>query len=151
MIGRSLWNEKMNSSKHKAILLWSDRGIWPSGISEDFGPHAKGRWALQSNLWIKSGGEKGRKPPPYLMEYFDLVAKWKLFPPQSPKGEEAYKNLMNWFGRNYVTIWPTGTMTVPTVFNADLGNIVKTNIYPWDRALDYGMEQLYYKSEKNRQ
>ena len=150
VIGRSLWKEKQNSNKHQAVLQWSDRGIWPSGISEDFGPHSKGRWALQSNIWMKTGGAKGRKPPPYMMEYFDLVAKWKLYPPQSPKGEDAYKDLMDWFGRNYTGIWATGSMTVPTVFNADLGNIVKTDIYPWDRALDYGMEQLYYKSEKNR-
>ena len=150
LIGFSLWNEKMNSSQHQAVLMWSDRGIWPSGISEDFGPHAKGKWAAQSDLWMKTGGKEGRKPPAYLTEYFDLVAKWKRNPPQSPKGEKTYNELMDWFGRNYVTIWPTGSMTVPTIFNADLGNVVKTDIYPYDRALDYGMEQLFYKSKKNR-
>ena len=125
-----------------ATILWSDRGIWPPGISEDFGPYAKGRWALQSWNYYRTDGKTGRKPPAYMEGYFGLWEAWKVYPPQSPEGEAAYNNLMDWFGRNYASIWPTGSMRVPTVYNSDLGNVIKEG-YPWDRALDYGMEQLY--------
>ena len=50
-----------------------------------------------------------------------------------------------WFANNYATIWPVGRMTVPTVYNSDLGNVIKEG-YPFDRALDYGMEQLFYRT-----
>ena len=114
-------------------------------ISEDFGPYAKGRWARQSYLYYNTGGETGRKPPPYMEEYFELVEAWKVYPPQSPQGEAAFADLMDWFSRNYTAIWPTGSMTVPTVYNADLGNVIKEG-YPFDRALYYGMEQLFYRT-----
>ena len=51
-------------------IIWADRPIWAPGISEDFGPYAKGRWARQSYLYYSTGGETGRKPPPYMEEYF---------------------------------------------------------------------------------
>ena len=77
--------------------------------------------------------------------YFELVEAWKVYPPQSPQGEAAFADLMDWFSRNYTAIWPTGSMTVPTVYNADLGNVIKEG-YPFDRALDYGMEQLFFRT-----
>ena len=39
----------------------------------------------------------------------------------------------------------TERVGVPTVYNADLGNVIKEG-YPFDRALDYGMEQLFYRT-----
>ena len=112
---------------------------------EEIGPYAKGDWAQQSYLYYNTGGETGREPPDYMMEYFDLVEAWKVYPPQSPQGEAAFADLMDWFSRNYVSIWPTGSMTVPTVYNADMGNVIKEG-YPFDRALDYGMEQLFFRT-----
>ena len=61
------------------------------------------------------------------------------------KGEAALQALVDWHSRNYVAIWATGSMKVPTVYNADLGNVIKED-YPWDRALDYGMEQLFFRT-----
>ena len=145
VLGNQIWNQRQANNEHMATVHWSDRPIWAPGISEDFGPYAKGDWANQSWLYYRSGGETGRKPPAYMEEYFDLWEAWKVYPPQSPQGEAAFANLMDWFSRNYVSIWPTGSMTVPTVYNADLGNVIKEG-YPFDRALDYGMEQLFFRT-----
>ena len=145
VLGREIWNQRQANNEHMTTILWADRPIWAPGISEDFGPYAKGRWANQSYLYYNTGGETGRKPPPHMEEYFELVEAWKVYPPQSPQGEAAFADLMDWFSRNYTAIWPTGSMTVPTVYNADLGNVVKEG-YPFDRALDYGMEQLFYRT-----
>ena len=71
----------------------------------------------------------------------------KVVPPQSPEGEVLYAELVDWFANHYATIWPVGRMTVPTVYNADLGNVIKEG-YPFDRALDYGMEQLFFKTQE---
>ena len=124
-----------------------DRGIWAPGISEGgMIPSAHGRWADQSNEWMVSGGQTGREPPDYMMEVYELLGAWKAVAPQSPAGEAAFQALMDWHSRNYVAIWVTGSMTVPTVHNADLGNVIKEG-YPFDRALDYGMEQLFFRTQ----
>jgi peptide/nickel transport system substrate-binding protein len=145
VLGSQIWGQRQANNEHMATVHWSDRPIWAPGISEDFGPYAKGDWAAQSWAYYQSDGETGRKPPPYMEEYIELWEAWKVYPPQSPEGEAAFANLMDWFSRNYVSIWPTGSMTVPTVYNADLGNVIKEG-YPFDRALDYGMEQLFYRT-----
>ena len=145
VLGSQIWSQRQANNEHMATVHWSDRPIWAPGISEDFGPYAKGDWAQQSYLYYNTGGETGREPPDYMMEYFDLVEAWKVYPPQSPQGEAAFADLMDWFSRNYVSIWPTGSMTVPTVYNADMGNVIKEG-YPFDRALDYGMEQLFFRT-----
>ncbi|CAI8029763.1 hypothetical protein GBAR_LOCUS16879 [Geodia barretti] len=124
VLGSQIWSQRQANNEHMATVHWSDRPIWAPGISEDFGPYAKGDWAQQSYLYYNTGGETGREPPDYMMEYFDL---WKHG------------------SRNYVSIWPTGSMTVPTVYNADMGNVIKEG-YPFDRALDYGMEQLFFRT-----
>lgn len=145
VIGSSLFGQRMNGNKLMATIHWSDEPIWAPGISEDYWPGFKGHWAPMSEMYFNTNGESGRKPPPYLQEFFDLHVARKVVPPQSEAGEALYADLVNWFAQHYVTIWPVGRMTVPTVYNADLGNVIKEG-YPFDRALDYGMEQLFFKT-----
>lgn len=145
VIGSSLFSQRMNGNELMATIHWSDEPIWASGISEDYWPGFKGHWAPMSGLYFDTNGESGRKPPPYLQEFFDLHIARKVVPPQSEVGEALYADLVRWFSEHYVTIWPVGRMTVPTVYAADLGNVIKDG-YPFDRALDYGMEQLFFKT-----
>lgn len=144
VIGSSLFGQRMNGNELMATIHWSDEPIWAPGISEDYWPGFKGHWAPMSEMYFNTNGESGRQPPPYLQEFFDLHVARKVVPPQSKVGEALYADLVHWFSQHYVTIWPVGRMTVPTVYNADLGNVIKDG-YPFDRALDYGMEQLFFK------
>ncbi|MEZ4712443.1 MAG: ABC transporter substrate-binding protein [Caldilineaceae bacterium] len=148
VIGNDLFGQRMDANELMATIHWSDEPIWAPGISEDYCPDCKGHWAPMSQQWFLSNGESGREPPDYLKEYFELHTARKVVPPQSPEGEELYANLMNWFAEHYATIWPVGRMTVPTLYNADLGNVIKEG-YPYDRALDYGMEQLFFKTPQD--
>lgn len=145
VIGSSLFGQRMNGNELMATIHWSDEPIWAPGISEDYWPGFKGHWAPMSEMYFNTNGEFGRKPPAYLQEFFDLHVGRKVVPPQSEAGEALYADLVDWFSQHYVTIWPVGRMTVPTVYNADLGNVIKDG-YPFDRALDYGMEQLFFKT-----
>ena len=139
VIGNSLFGQRMNGNELMATIHWSDEPIWAPGISEDYWPGFKGHWAPMSEMYFNTNGESGRKPPPYLQEFFDLHIARKVVPPQSEIGEALYADLVDWFSQHYVTIWPVGRMTVPTVYNADLGNVIKDG-YPFDRAsgLRYG-------------
>ncbi len=148
IIGAPLFTERMTANELMATIHWSDEPIWGPGISEDYQPASKGKWAPESHRYFVTSGEAGRKPPPYLQEFFDLHVARKAVPPMTPKGEELFAELMQWFSEHYATIWPTGRMTDPTLFNADLGNVVKDG-YTDDRALDYGMEQLFYKTPQD--
>lgn len=145
VIGNDLFGERMDANELMATIHWSDEPIWAPGISEDYCPGCKGHWAPMSQQYFVSNGESGREPPAYLQEYFDIHTARKAVPPQTAEGEELYANLVTWFSEHYATIWPVGRMTVPTLYNADLGNVINEG-YPYDRALDYGMEQLFFKT-----
>lgn len=145
VIGNSLFGQRMNGNELMATIHWSDEPIWAPGISEDYWPGFKGHWAPMSEMYFNTNGESGRKPPPYLQKFFDLHVARKVVPPQSEMGEALYADLVDWFSQHYVTIWPVGRMRVPSVYNADLGNVIKDG-YPFDRALDYGMEQLFFRT-----
>ena len=147
LISNDLFSQRMGGNELMSTIHWSDEPIWGSGISEDYGPAHKGQWAPASEQYFVTNGESGREPPAYLQEYFDLHTSRKVVPPQSPEGEVLYAELVDWFANHYATIWPVGRMTVPTVYNADLGNVIKEG-YPFDRALDYGMEQLFFKTQE---
>lgn len=147
VIGNDLFSERMSGNELMATIHWSDEPIWGPGISEDYLPGAKGNWAPMSALYFNTNGASGRQPPAYLQEFFDIHTARKVVPPETPEGEALYAQLEEWFANHYATIWPTGKMTVPTVYNADLGNVIKEG-YPHDRALDYGMEQLFYRTEQ---
>ncbi len=145
LVDNSLFGQRMDANELMATIHWSDEPIWGPGISEDYWPDFKGNWAPMSARYFTTNGEVGREPPAYLQEFFDLHVARKAVPPQSPEGEALYAQLVDWFSQHYATIWPVGRMIVPTVYNADLGNVIKEG-YPFDRALDYGMEQLFYKT-----
>ncbi|MEM7029827.1 MAG: ABC transporter substrate-binding protein [Chloroflexota bacterium] len=145
VVGNQLFGERRRANELMATIHWSDEPIWAPGISEDYCPRCKGSWAPMSQTYFLTNGESGRQPPAYLQEYFDIHTARKLVPPQTPEGEALYAELEEWFANHYATIWPVGRMTVPTVYNSDLGNVIKEG-YPHDRALDYGMEQLFYRT-----
>jgi peptide/nickel transport system substrate-binding protein len=147
VIGNDLFGQRMNGNELMATIHWSDRPIWGPGISEDYWPAFKGAWAPMSALYFTTNGASGRQPPDYIQEFFEIHTARKKVPPQTPEGEALYAQLEAWFAAHYATIWPTGHMTVPTVYNPDLGNVIKEG-YTDDRALDYGMEQLFYKTQQ---
>ncbi len=80
----------------------------PSGISQDYWPRSKGAWAPASALYAETAGESGRQPPAYLQEFFDIHTARKAVPPESPEGAELWQQLLDYFARNYVMIWPVG-------------------------------------------
>jgi len=148
VIGDDLFGQRMQGNELMATIHWSDEPIWGPGISEDYLPGAKGNWAPESARYFNTNGEAGREPPAYLQEFFDLHVARKAVPPESPEGAALYAKLEKWFAEHYATIWPVGRMTDPTVYNADLGNVIKEG-YTDDRALDYGMEQLFYRTPQD--
>ena len=70
MIGKN-FNIKLGNNEHQVAVMWNDGPIWGSGISEDYLPAHKAKWAPMSMAYHNSGGKKGRKPPEYLKKFFD--------------------------------------------------------------------------------
>jgi len=143
-MGIRLWDERKSANQMMASVIWNDGPIWPSGISVDYLPNHKGPWAPECWKYYSSQGKFGRKPPEYIQEFFDIHDARKRYPAQSKEGEELFQKLQNWFAENYVMIYPIGNVKVPTIVSKRIGNVVKDG-YPFDRACDYGMEQLFFK------
>ena len=147
IIESTLWNQRMQGNELMATIHWSDEPIWAPGISQDYCPYlCKGHWGPASGLYIATNGASGREPPAYIQKFFDLDSARKAYPPESEQGAAMFQELMDWFGEHYAIIFLTGKMTVPTLYNADLGNVIKEG-YPFDRALDYGMEQIFFRTQ----
>jgi len=143
-MGERLWEERKTANQMMASVKWNDGPIWPSGISVDYLPAHKGPWAPECWKYYSSQGKFGRKPPEYLQEFFDIHDARKEYPAESKEGEELYQKLQNWFAETYVMIWPIGKVKIPTIVSKRIGNTVKEG-YPFNRAFDYGMEQLFFK------
>jgi len=143
-MGIRLYDQRKIANQMMASVIWNDGPIWPSGISVDYLPLHKGPWAPECWKYYTSQGKFGRKPPEYLQEFFDIHDARKEYPAESKEGEELYRKLQNWFAENYVMIWVIGEVKMPTIVSKTIGNVVKDG-YPFDRACDYGMEQLFFK------
>lgn len=150
LIENSLFSERMAANELMATIHWSDEPIWAPGISQDYCPYTcKGNWAPASGLYVATQGESGREPPAYIQEYFDLDIARKAFPPESEEGVAMFQQLMDWYAAHYPIIFLTGKITKPTVYNSDLGNVIKEG-YTDDRALDYNMDQLFFRTSQTQ-
>ncbi len=148
VVADDLFSQRMTANQTMATIHWSDGPMWAPMISIDYVPYWKGTWAPMSGQYWLSNGASGRKPPAYIQEFFDIHVARFAVPPGSSEGKAAYAKLEEWFASHYATIWPTGHIKKPEVFNADLGNVAKDN-YTNDRELDYCMEQLYFQTQNN--
>ena len=145
LVSDDLFSQRLGNNECMATIHWSDGPIWAPMISIDYMPNHKGQWGPASYQYWSTNGAKGRKPPAYIQEFFDIHESRYAVPPGTPEGEAAYQRLTDWFAAHYATIWPTGTITKPEVFSARLGNTVKEG-YATDRALDYCMEQIFIRA-----
>ena len=140
-----LWDQLAGANKLMACVIWADEPMWPGGISRDYQPQAKGRWAEQSWNYWQSKGASGRTPPAYLQEFWELDMARNELAPGSPEGEAAYERLMQWNSRNYARIFPTQKLAAIRIFSNRLGNVPHKNLpLPWDR-IDYTFTHLYIK------
>jgi peptide/nickel transport system substrate-binding protein len=148
VIDTNLLGQRMNANQLMATIHWSDGPLWASGISQDYLPNAKGQWAPMSYQYWVTNGASGRQPPAYIQEFFDAHVARKAVPPGTAEGQALWAEVENWFANHYATIWPAGRITKPQLYNCDLRNVPKEG-YTEDRALDYGMEQLFYVNPEN--
>ncbi len=143
VIQEQLWYQLSDANEIMACIQWADEPMWPGGISRDYQPSAKGKWATQSWTYWNSVEKSGRKPPQYLQEFFELDMARNEFVPGSPEGEAAYARLMEWFSHNLPYIFPTQKLAAIRIVSNRLGNVPKQNL-PWDR-IDYTFTHLYIK------
>jgi len=144
VVSDQLYGQLAGSGQIMAVINWADEPMWTGGISRDYQPNSKGNWAQLSWLYYDTGGEGGRKPPPYMEEYFKLNAARDEFAPGSPQGEAAYKALMNWFSQNLPYIFPTQQLRVIRIVSNRLGNVPLKAEMPYDR-IDHSFIQLFVK------
>lgn len=122
-----LFDQRKTSNDIMASLLWNDGPAWPSGISEDYLPNHKGPWSPATWQYVTSGGKNGRKPPANMEEFYKLHTDRKKFPPESPEGQQAFQQLMQWIESNYVMIPTAGAKVSANVVGVNLRNVPNEN------------------------
>ena len=137
---------KVQNNEHQVAVMWNDGPIWGSGISEDYLPAHKAKWAPKSMQHFNTGGEKGRKPPAYLKEFFDLHSARYATLPESLEGRKAFLKLVKWMSENYVLIYPTSMTRSPNIIHNSLRNAPKEG-YPYGHGINEAGEQLWFDSD----
>jgi peptide/nickel transport system substrate-binding protein len=122
-VAPAIFNQKADNNEYQMTVMWNDGPAHASGMSQDYTPGAKGRWAPASWAYFNTGGKQGRKPPAYLQEFFDIHTERKGVPPASPEGEKLYAKLEKWFADNYVMVWPVGSIVQPNILSKKLRNL----------------------------
>ncbi len=123
----NLFDQRRDANQMMATIHWNDGPAWASGISQDYGPNDKGAWSPATWQYFTSQGKKGRKPPANIEEFYKLHTERKKFPPESPEGQQAFQQLMQWFQNNYVLIPTAGAKVSPNVVGVNLHNVPNEN------------------------
>ena len=144
-VAPQIWREELLNNEYPMTVMWNDIPGHPSGISQDYWPRAKGAWAPASALYAETAGERGRQPPPYMQEFFDIHTARKAVPPESPEGAELWRQLLDYFARNYVMIWPVGSIVQPNIFSRELRNVPGDG-YPIIFGMTEAAPQWYFES-----
>jgi peptide/nickel transport system substrate-binding protein len=142
MLGKS-FNIKIGNNEHQVAVMWNDGPIWGSGISEDYLPAHKAKWAPRSMKHFDTGGKEGRTPPAYLKKFFNLHSARYATLPESPEGHQAFLDLVKWMSENYVMIYPTSMTRSPNIYGHNLRNVPKEG-YPYGHGINEAGEQLWF-------
>lgn len=119
----ALFDQRKAANEIQASLFFNDGPAWPTGISEDYLPAAKGPWSPMTWLHFTSNGEEGREPPAYIQEFYDLHVARKEFPPESAEGQAIFSEMLQWMSDNYAFIPTSGLRIHPNVVDARLRNV----------------------------
>lgn len=122
-VAPQLFTQRKAANDIMASILWNDGPAWPSGISEDYLPNHKGPWSPKTWQYFTSGGKQGRQPPAYLQEFYQLHTARKQYPPESPEGQKAYQQMMQWLTDHYVMIPTAGAKVSANVVGLNLHNV----------------------------
>ena len=146
-IAWDLFNQRKAANELMATLLWDDGPAWGLGISEDYTPGdtGKGGWSPLTWRYFTTNGKDGRKPPPYLQEFYDLHSSRKAFPPGSPEGKAVFAKLLNWLETSGVLFPCTGLKVVPNLVNKKLHNTQKQGA-PFELDTYLSSEGLWLES-----
>ena len=144
-VAPQIFNQELRNNEYQMTVMWNDIPGHPSGISQDYWPRWKGGWAPASAEYVETAGQSGREPIPYLQEFFDIHTERKGVPPESPEGTELWQKLLDYFARNYVMIWPVGSIVQPNIFSLELRNIPGDG-YPIIFGMTEAAPQWYFES-----
>ena len=142
-VDATLMDQRKAANEVMASVKWNDGPGWPSGISEDFLPNAKGPWSPMTWLYITSNGQSGRKPPAYIQEFYDLYSARKQDPPESPQGAETWTKMLKWMSDNYVMIPTVGPQIKPAMVDANLRNLPNEGA-PFDLDVYINAESYWF-------
>jgi len=118
-----LFGQLVSDNAVMASIHWNDGAGWSTGISNDYMPNEKGAWSPETWAYVQSKGEQGRKPPPYVQEFYDIASRRTEHPPASPEGKAAYERLMEWLTGHYAFIPTTGLRVKPNVVKNGVANL----------------------------
>ena len=134
MLTGKILRARARNNEFKLKVIWHDQPIWYSGISRDYDVCMKGDYSCQTMKYYESQGKEGYKPPPHMVELYDINAKRMSVPPESAEGAKLFSELLQWFTKGNAAIWPIGKIKVPNIFKKNMKNIPKEN-YPYNLGI----------------
>lgn len=130
----TLWGTRNTANEIQASIMWTHTPLY---YMQDLG---QGFWAPLWNNWWTSGGTKGEEPPEDVKEFYSLMNKMNVSPP-----EEALKIMDELRGKmhenNYYFVH-IENVKQPFIVNSKLGNVTDKGTAI---SINFAGEQMYFK------
>ena len=133
-IDSALWSTRNTANELQASIMWTHTPLY---YMQDMG---QGHWGRQWDAWWKSSGKNGEEPPENVKEFYTLMDKMNVSPPEEAVAimgkirEEMKKNLYY-----FVHI---ENVKQPLIVNAKIGNITDKGTAI---SINFAGEQMYFK------
>lgn len=133
-IDGTLWSTRNTANELQASIIWTHTPLY---YMQDWG---QGFWGPLWDKWWKSGGKNGEEPPEDVKEYYSLMDKMNVSPP-----EEALKIMDTLRGKMKDNIYyfvHIENAKQPMIVNAKIGNITDKGTAI---SINFAGEQWFFK------
>ncbi|MEK3890523.1 ABC transporter substrate-binding protein [Bacillus sp. FSL K6-3431] len=133
-IDGTLWSTRNTANELKASIMWTHTPLY---YMQDWG---QGFWGPQWDSWWKSGGKNGEEPPEEVKEFYTLMDKMNVSPPE--EAVAIMDTLREKMGENIFYFVHIEDVKQPLIVNAKLGNITDKGTAI---SINFAGEQMYFK------
>ncbi|CAM3929892.1 ABC transporter substrate-binding protein [Lederbergia lenta] len=133
-IDGTLWSTRNTANELQASIIWTHTPLY---YMQDWG---QGFWGPLWDKWWKSGGKNGEEPPEDVKEYYSLMDKMNVSPPE--EALEIMDTLRGKMKDNIYYFVHIENAKQPMIVNAKIGNITDKGTAI---SINFAGEQWFFK------
>jgi len=139
----SLLSEMVKANQLKATIDWLNDMDWPY-LVDDYNPVRREGYLAspQWNLFLRTGGKEGEKPPEWIIELYNLDRDAAKINPATQRAELFEKRFAKWMKENNIVFPLIGQAVNPMIVPFNVGNWPRSGTA---QAAQMAAEQVFFK------